>query len=653
MPYGTLFSPIHIGSVTAPNRVMQLATTNNLDDDGRVGDALIAFYEERAKGGVGLIVTEGLAAHESTRGSHATSQGRGRVGAFDPASLDGLRRLAERVHRYDIPIFGQVFHGGRQHHADSIPLLWAPSAIPCPHSGGVPHAMTTDEIASTVSGFARAATVLQEAGFDGVEVHGAQGHLIQEFLSAFSNQRDDRYGGSFDNRMRFLREILAAVRAAVGADFVVGFRTAGEEASPEGIDLAQACRIAAALEADGKIDYLSVSMGNFNSIEIHTPDRHYPPMPFIEHARSIRAAVQNLPVVACGRILTPERADEVVTGGAADMVGLCRPLLADADWAEKARQGRADQIRGCISCNQCWGAITEERPVLCVHNPVTGHELEFGRGTLVPAEQARRVVVVGGGPAGMEAARVAAERGHSVTLFEARDRLGGAVGIAATIPGHEEIGAVATYLEGAVQRAGVDVRLRTAVAADDVLREAPDSVVIAAGSVPLPTDLGAPKEFPVLTAWDVVEDRADTRRRAIVFDEDGYYQACEVAELMGRNGTEVTIVTRFWEVGREIPATSRVTTVRALDQLGVRFLPTAWFARVEDRDVVLAHYYSGREWVVEDVDCLVHIGRNHVRDELYRELQHTVDHLAVIGDAYMPRRIANAVSEGHRAGRAL
>lgn len=653
MPYGHLFSPIRIGGVTAPNRVMQLATTNNLDDDGRVGDRLIAFYEERAKGGVGLIVTEGLAAHESTRGSHATSQGRGRVGAFDPASLEGLRRLAQRIHAYDIPIFGQVFHGGRQHHADTIPMLWGPSAIPCPHSGGVPHAMTAAEIESTVSGFARAAVVLQEAGFDGVEVHGAQGHLIQEFLSAFSNQRDDEYGGSFDNRMRFLREILAAVRDAVGADFVVGFRTAGEEASPGGIDVQQAGDIAAALEDDGHIDYLSVSMGNFNSIEIHTPDRHFPVMPFIGHASSIRAAVNQLPIVACGRILRPDLAEQVLADGAADVIGLCRPLLADAEWAEKARDGRAEQIRGCISCNQCWGAIIEEREVLCVHNPVTGHELEYGKGTLQKVAAPRSVVVVGGGPAGMEAARVAAERGHSVTLFEARDQLGGAVRIASTIPGHEEIGAVTTYLEGAVERAGVDVRLGVTVTADDLRREQPDAVVVAAGSEPHPTDLGAPKEFPVLTAWDVVEGGADTGARAIVFDEDGYYQACEVAEMMGRNGTEVTMVTRFWEVGREIPATSRVTTIRALDELGVRLMPTAWFARVEDRDVVIEHYYSSREWVIEDVDCLVHIGRNHVRDDVYQALQDEVEDLYLVGDAYMPRRIANAVSEGHRVGRQL
>jgi 2,4-dienoyl-CoA reductase-like NADH-dependent reductase (Old Yellow Enzyme family) len=639
--------------VTAPNRIMQLATTNNLDDDGTVGDRLIAFYEERAKGGVGLIVTEGLAAHESTRGSHATSQGRGRVGAFDPASLQGLRRLAQRIHEYDIPIFGQVFHGGRQHHADTIPMLWGPSAIPCPHSGGVPHAMTAEEIESTVSGFARAAVVLQEAGFDGVEVHGAQGHLIQEFLSAFSNQREDEYGGSFDNRMRFLREILDAVRAAVGPDFVVGFRTAGEEASPEGIDLQQACDIAAALEADGRIDYLSVSMGNFNSIEIHTPDRHFPVLPFIDHARQIRGAVKDLPIVACGRILHPDRAEEVLAGDAADIIGLCRPLLADADWAVKARDGRSAQIRGCISCNQCWGAIIEEREVLCVHNPVTGHELEYGKGTLTPVDRPRRVVVVGGGPAGMEAARVAAERGHQVTLFEARSHLGGSVSIAAAIPGHEEIGAVVHYLEGAIRRAGVDVRLDAPVAAADVLAERPDAVVVAAGSQPCATDLGAPTAFPVLTAWDVVADEADTGRRAIIFDEDGYYQACEVAEMMGRNGTEVTMVTRFWEIGREIPATSRVTTVRALDELGVRFMPTAWFGRVQGRDVVIEHYYSGREWVVEDVDCLVHIGRNHVRDDVYQDLKDQVSDLYVVGDAYMPRRIANAVSEGHRVGRQL
>ncbi|MBI2468624.1 MAG: FAD-dependent oxidoreductase [Candidatus Rokubacteria bacterium] len=655
MAFPWLFAPVRLGRVTAKNRVMQLATTNNLSDRGRVGDRLIAFYEERAKGGVGSIVTEALAAHASSHGRSGTgtSRGRGGVGAFDREAVAELKRLADTIHRYDVRIFGQLFHGGRQHHATSIPLLWGPSPIACPHSGGVPHEMTHEEIRSVVASLADAAANLREAGFDGVEIHGAQGHLIQEFISGYSNRRTDEYGGRLENRMRLALEIVRAVREACGADFVLGFRLGAEELSPGGITLDEACRVAQMLAATGAVDYLSISVGNFNSIEIHTPDRHYPPLAFIDYPARIKAATPGLPVIACGRVITPERAEEVLARGQADAVGLCRPLLADAEWARKAADGRGGEIRRCISCNQCWGWVVADRPVGCVHNATTGRELEWGASTLTRAARPKRVVVVGGGPSGLEAARVAAERGHRVVLFERLDRLGGAVRLAASIPGHEEIGYVAEFLVGAVERAGVDVRLGVEATVGRVLAERPDAVVVAAGSTPDPEGLGAPIDFPVYTVHEVVRERVPTGRRAVMFDEDGYYPACETAELVARAGTKLYIVTRFWEVGREIPATSRVTTLRALDQLGVELIPNAWFSRVEGRSVVLAHHLTGREWSIEDVDCLIYVGGNRAQDDLHRALTGRVSELYCIGDAYMPRRIADAVGDGHRVGREL
>lgn len=632
---------------------MQIATTNNLDDQGIVGDALIAFYEERAKRGVGIIVTEGLGAHASAHGRNETSLGRSRVAAYSPTLYDGLFRLADAVHRHESLIIGQIFHGGRQHHADRIPLLWAPSPLSCPHSGGVPHAMTLEEVRSAVRGFADAARTLRDTGFDGAEIHGAQGHLIQEFLSSYSNVRDDEYGGSFDNRLRFAREILTSVRAAVGDDFAIGLRLAGEEFSPQGIDLDEACKISIALTVDGLVDYLSVSMGNFNSIEIHTPDRHYKQAPFMNYPKAIREAVcAAVPVVGCGRVLTPDRAEVAIRNGEADIVGLCRPLLADEAWAEKAMNGEEARIRVCISCNQCWGAIIDERPVLCIQNPITGNELELAQ-PIPRAPRAKRVVVVGGGPAGMEAARMAASRGHTVILFERQHRLGGSVAIAATIPGHGETENVIGFLSAELERLGVDVRLGQLTRADWVLDEMPDTVVIATGCVPRRDNLPIDESFPVYTAIDVVHDQVETGERAIIFDEDGYYQAVEVAEFMARRGTKCWIVTRFWEVGREIPAVSRVTTLRALDSLGVEMIPTAWAHHSDGRNVTLGHYYSGRQWSIGDIDCLVHIGGERAEDALYRELLGRVPELLLIGDAYQPRRIHDAITEGHRTGRAI
>ena len=654
MSFDHLFSPMTIGPLQVKNRVMQLATTNNLDDHGRISAAQIAFYEERAKDGVGIIVTEGLAAHGGTQHSHGTSMGSGRIGAYSEEALAGLTALASAIHKYDVPLIGQVYHGGRQHHTDSIPLLWGPSALACPHSGGVPHEMTIADIQSIVTGFADAAEILQRAGFDGVEVHGAQGHLIQEFFSPFSNRRTDSYGGSLENRSRFGLEILTAVRERCGSAFVVGLRLGAEELSPGGIGEDMACELAALFTRTGLVDYLSVTVGNFNSIEIHTPDRHHARMEFAHYAAAVRAVAAGLPVVTCGRIIDPAAAEQLLATEQADIIGLCRPLLADAQWTSKARDGKTDEIRRCISCNQCWGTIIDERAVNCIQNAATGRELVWGVGTLRRAEVTKRVVVVGGGPAGLEAARVAARQGHQVVLYEARPDLGGAVNLAASIPGHEETGYVVDYLRGAVARAGVDLRTGTTATAQDVLDEHPDAVVVATGSVPRHDGLGDTGGIPVYTSHDVASKQVDlTGLRVVLFDEDGYYQSCEIAELTGRVASELTMVTRFWQVGREIPATSRITTLRSLDQLGTKIVTTTWFGGVTGRDVELEHELSGRRSMIGDVDAIIHVGLNEAQSGLGTELDGQVAQLELIGDAYMPRRIADAVFEGHRAGRAI
>jgi len=654
MTFEHLFAPITIGTLTLSNRVMQLATTNNLDNGGLIGDGQIAFYEERAKEGVGIIVTEGLAAHGTTQSSHGTSMGRGRIGAYSPETRAGLTKLADAIHRHGVPIIGQIYHGGRQHHSDTIPLLWGPSALPDPHSGGVPHVMTVSDIASTVEGFAAAAAQLKASGFDGVEVHGAQGHLIQEFFSPFSNNRTDEYGGSFDNRMRFTVEILTAVRERCGDDFVVGLRMGAEEQSPGGVDEEMAVQFAERVASLELIDYLSVTVGNFKSIEIHTPDRTHERMEFTHYADSVRKVVGGLPVVTCGRIIEPAAAEDLLAKGEADLIGLCRPLLSDAQWVRKAREGRADEIRKCISCNQCWGTIIGERGINCIQNAATGRELFWGVGTMLPAAEPKKVVVVGAGPAGMEASRVAAERGHDVVLYEASGVVGGAVNMAASMPGHEETAYVVDYLKAAIERAGVDVKTGSRVTVDDILAENPDSVVVATGSIPRHDALGDTGSIPVYTSHDLGKRLVDlTGKRVVMFDEDGYYQSCEIAELVGETAASLTMVTRYWHIGREIPATSRVTTLRAIDLLGIEVVPTTWFGEVIGDDVVIENELSGRRTVLEGIDAIIHVGFNASQSQLGDELEGKVDQIELVGDAYMPRRIADAVFEGHRAGRAV
>ncbi len=540
---------------------MRLATVTNLGEGARVGDRLIAHYRRVARGGAGTIVTEALRVHPSQQG---------RVGdapIFDPASVPGFRRLAEAVHAEGAVIVAQLNHGGRQHLGRQATTLWAPSAVACPYSGGVPHAMTAAEVREVIEGFLRSAAHARDAGMDGVEVHGAQGHLVQEFISAFSNRRTDEYGGSFENRLRFPREILRGLRERLGPRFLLGYRLGVEEFTPGGITLEDSARIARSFADEGLVDYLSLSQGNFNSIEQHLPDRHFPPATFVEAHARVKAAVPGIPVVTCGRIETPVQAEEVLAAGKADLIGLCRALIVDPDWPAKAAAGRADEIRYCIVCNQCWAWVTDGRPLGCVCNPEAGRELELGE--LTPAAVARRVVVVGGGPAGLEAARVAAARGHHVTVLEQSDAVGGKVRIAEEVPHHAELGRVVDFLRGQVERLGVTVRLNTEAGVDTVLAERPDVVLLATGATPVVPDVPGDDSVPVSTSAAAVLVGMLPGEHVVVMDEDGYYWAAAVAETVALQDKKLVLVTRFFEVLRELPAVSRIAALRALPSLSI------------------------------------------------------------------------------------
>jgi 2,4-dienoyl-CoA reductase-like NADH-dependent reductase (Old Yellow Enzyme family) len=618
---------------------MQLATTNHLHQNGRISPASIAFYEARAKGGVGCVVTESLATDPTV--------GRGGVPAYDDETRPGFARLAEALHDRGALIIGQLNHGGRQHLASEVPRLVGPSSLACPYSGGTPHALDIQEIRSIVEGFTRSAANLQAAGLDGVEVHAGQGHLIQEFLSPFSNNRMDDYGGSPGNRVRFLFEILDGIRSECGPTFVVGLRLGAEEFTDGGLHLSDSKEIAKQVASRGQLDYVSVTQGNFNSIAHHTPDRRFPTTPYVGFAGEIRSVVSGLPVVACGRILTPDAAEKILRTKAADIIGLCRPLLADPDWVRKAQGGRPDEIRRCISCNQCWGWISRGRPIGCVHNATTGRELTS---QITPAARRKRVLIVGGGPAGLEAARVSALRGHEVTLLEGKDGLGGAVVDASSAPGDHEIGWVADYLVNSVRRAGVLIRTSSFATPETVLATGADVVVIATGATDRTMVPGLGPATPVCSGRAALSDSGNLVESVLILDQDGYYEPIGVARHLASRGAKVYMATRFFEVGREIPATSRISALADLDQRGVTFFPTTWLEGSGDGCISMRNVLSNREWKLEGIDRVVVTGDRVADDGLYRDLAEKVGEIYRIGDAYMPRRIADAVREGHDVG---
>ncbi len=645
VPFPQLFSPVAIGRREARNRIMRVATTCNLAAANRVSDRQLAFYGTVARGGAGSIVTESMRASPEMAGPTALL-------AYDRDSIPGFRKLADTVHGEGALLIGQLNHGGRQHLARRVPpQLIAPSEIACPRSGGVPHELTTEEVRTLIANYIVAAQNCIEATFDGVEVHCAQGHLMQQFLSPFSNRRTDDYGGSFENRLRFVRDIIEGIRAAIGREPALGIRLGVEEFSDGGLTVDDTIAAVNALSASGSLDYISLSQGNFNTIETHLPDRHFALTPFRANHARFKAETSGVLVVGNTRIQTPEQAEELLAEGDVDVIGLCRALIVDPEWPAKARAGRTSDIRRCIACNQCWGWLTEGEPMACATNPEAGREAMFGR--LEPAPKPKHIVVVGGGPAGLETARVARLRGHRVTLFERGSSLGGRMTPVAGIRHYEETKHLNDFLVRQVKTGGTDIRLNTAATAEAIAAERPDAVVLATGATGYAPQIAGDGSVPIVSFDGPVRLDAAPDAHVVVMDEDGYYWGSAMAESAAQAGYRVTVVARVFEPFRELPVVSRIMTLRALDDYGAAIRANMEVHRVAKGSVVLRHYLSRREETLGDVAAIIWVGAQHANSELVAPCKEAGMTVHVIGDAAAPRRVANALLEAHRLARAL
>jgi len=635
-----LFSPLSLGPKVARNRIMRLPTISNLGEKSSVSDAMVAHVARISRGGVGTVVTEGMAVHPSSvRGDKL-------VAAFRPEAVPGLRRLGEAVHAGGALCIAQLLHGGRQHHSSrGLPLLWAPSPVACDYSGGVAHEITREEIGDLIQGFVSAASHVMQAGFDGVEVHGAQGYLLQQFMSPLSNRREDEFGGGFENRMRFPMLVLAAVRTAVGPSGIVGYRLGVEEFSDGGLTLDDACRAAEMLSATGQIDYFSLSQGNFTSIEQHLPDRHQAPGAFTDLHATVKRHVGRIPTVTCGRFIDAAMAEQTLADDKADIIGMSRALTADPDWPRKSAGELSGDIIPCIACNQCWVSSMTGEKIRCVVNPSVGSELTAAR----PAAATRRhVLVVGGGPAGLEAARTAAERGARVTLMEAGDRLGGRLLAAADLPFQRELSDFAIYLARQAERSGAHIRLNSLATIDSIDAEGADAVILALGTQQVAPAVPSDGSIKIVTE-DRIAFPAGGTPHVIVVDEDGHNWSAAAAEFLALNGCEVTVVTPFFEVFREISSVSRGHVIAVLDRHRVRIVANTRLVRVQDGAAILRNKFSGRE---ENLTAAaIHwIGSLRARDDLAKALSPRHANIHVIGDAVAPRRLVDAIAEGRHAG---
>ncbi len=644
-PFKHLFTPLAIRGVTIKNRIFSTGHDTSLATEGVVNDALVAYHRARAQGGAGLIIVQVAGVHDSARYTGRMLM------AIDDGCIPGYRRIAEACHAHDCKVFGQLFHPGREimeSRDGSAPAAFAPSAVPNERFHVMPAPMSRRLIAEVVAGYAAAAARLKRAGLDGVEIVASHGYLPAQFLNPRVNRRADEYGGSLENRLRFLREVVGAIRAAVGDDMVVGMRVSGDEASHEGLAAAEAIEALVPLDGDGLLDYYNVIAGSSATLagSVHI----VPPMiveatgyvaPF---AAAVRAKVKK-PVFVAGRINQPQTAEKVLAGGQADMIGMTRAMICDPELANKARTGRLDDIRACIGCNQaCIGHFHLGTPISCIQHPETGRELDYGRP--IPAATRRRVLVAGGGPGGMKAAAVAALRGHEVTLYEASAQLGGQALLAQMLPGRAEFGGIVTNLAREMELAGVKVVKNTAVDASFVRREAPDAVIVATGASPYRPSFEGEDSAHVVDAWQVLRGEANIGASVVIADWRCDWVGMGLAEKLARDGCKVRLAVNGYMAGQTIQQYVRDSWAGVLHKLGVEVIPYSRLHGVDGDAVYLQHTMSGEPVVCEQVDTLV-LALGHERvGGLAEELEDWPGEVHLIGDCLAPRTAEEAVLEG-------
>ena len=645
--YRYLFSPLRVGPLALRNRIIFAAHLTNYAEDGHPTEQHAAYYEARARGGAGLIITEEHSVHPTDWPYEKLIHG------FDETVIPGYQRITEAVHRHGTPIFAQINHNGGQASGMYSRLpVWAASPVADPMFREVAKEVDHAEIAEIVAGYARTAGHCARGGFDGIELQCSHSSIVRGFLSPATNLRDDEYGGDLARRARLLVEIVTAVRDAIGPGRVLGVRLCGDELISGGTTIDEAVEVARMVEATGRVDYINTSIGVATStLYMIEASMHIPPGYALFIPSAIRKAVE-LPVVGVGRFKDPLQAERALAEGHCDLIGVVRGQIADADFAAKARSGQADDIRLCLSCNQeCVGRMGLNRWLGCIENPHTGHESV----ALAPPPRARRrVMVVGAGPAGLQAAIAAAARGHLVTVHERTGTPGGQVRLAATVPSRAEFGDLVRNQLAECARLGITIRYGADVDAAAVRAEVPDAVIVATGAVAerpywAPADAGQ-----VVDVRQVLDGSAAPQGRVLVVDEIGFHHATSVAELLADRGADVEVVTPGMVVGQDLGITLDMENwcVRAAAK-GIRQTTDCLVTAVTPGSVTLMHHPTGRsrqvaaDWVV----CAVPAAP---AEQLYLDLK-ALGALEVhrAGDCVAPRRAHAAVVEGQRAGEAV
>ena len=658
-PLRHLFNPIRIGHLTLKHRLNFGAHTANMSVDGLPRERHRGYYLERAIGGAAMIVVEPVPVHRTavlTRGNFRHE---------DDSIIPYFRKITDACHHHGAVMIQQLYHVGQHCEWDnSFEPNWSPSGLPSMHDHDGSHSMSEAEIEEIVESFARAALRAKQAGFDGCELMAAYNAIIEQFWSPFTNRRDDRYGGSFSRRMRFSEQVFGAIRDAVGNDFIIGVCTSFDPAQPDVQPLEEMQRIAQHHDERGLYDYVTIGTGSYYDFSRIIPVALHEDQLGVPFAAKIKEAVKHAAVQAESHIRTPEVANQVISSGSADMVSIVRGQIADPHMANKAKQGRTGDIRPCLSCNQmCWGRRFKDYWISCLINPSAGREFEWGGDRFTRSQDKRRILVVGGGPAGCEAARVAAERGHEVTLVEASGLLGGQFRLAGLQPRRAQILDFIHWYERQLARLGVVVRFNTLFYDEDILEFGADCVVLATGSLPtyngwqrgIPTrdTLPGVEQSNVWDVEDVMNRSARLGKTVLLLDDVGTWKGAGTALYLAEAGHKVHIVTPSASVGREITRTAADIPLRErLRKLGVVFscesAVDAWHGLYAD----IVDLLNGEIRQVQ-ADSLVLATVNEPNSELAQLLSDAPFKTYSIGDCVSARQAPAAIYEGRKIGLSL
>lgn len=667
MQQSMLFQPLTLGPREARNRIIFGSHTTNFARHNLLSQQHTDYYAARAEGGAGVIVLEEHIVHPSDIPYERALFG------YLPGTAQAIAAIVERVHAHDSLTIVQLNHNGQQSTSDHTQHeLWAPSPVPNVSSREVPKAMEQADIDAVIAGFAQVARATVQGGADGVELQVSDTSLLRQFLSPLTNQRSDKYGGTLENRMRFLQETIEAVTMALGPNHVLGLRFCGDELAPwAGLTPEQAIEIAQILTATQRIDYMTVTMGSILSSHMFpfNATMHVPPGYAVHLAAAMKAAV-NIPIFTAGRIMDAFQAEHILAEGQADGVEMIRALIADPDLPRLSQAGQIERVRPCIACNQgCQVRSVMNVTLSCNVNPDVIQRKQGDRGGLPYTSSLRKDVgetlavslpfsaklptcIVGSGPAGLEAARTAALRGRSVIIYEQNTALGGTVALAAKGPGREELQRITEYLQAEIKRLGVEIHTGVEVTASMLMEERFQAIIIATGAHPGTGLLPIPgHELPHVTdvrrtlAGGVIEGQ-----RVVVIDETASHGVLSVVEMLATVGKHVDVVTEDWYVGRDLVATNDIVSwMQRTVGHDVAHIPHTTVVRIEPEQVIVTDRFAEGERTIA-ADAVILGTYERPSQELYTTLKGKVPRLFRIGDCVAPRRIEQAIMEGRQVG---